>query len=58
VLLLMLIALPPALVVWLLFAVVSLQTLRAIADGADVRGFYYWTLVDNFEWNAGGCVEL
>jgi beta-glucosidase len=31
-----------------------LQTLRAIADGADVRGFYYWTLVDNFEWNAGG----
>jgi hypothetical protein len=22
-----------------------LQTLRAIADGADVRGFYYWTLV-------------
>lgn len=29
------------------------QTLRAVADGADVRGFYYWTLVDNFEWNAG-----
>lgn len=31
-----------------------LQTLRAVADGADVRGFYWWTLVDNFEWNAGG----
>lgn len=37
---------------------VSPQTLRAIADGADVRGFYYWTLVDNFEWNAGGCLGL
>uniref|UniRef100_A0A383W4H1 Glycoside hydrolase family 1 protein n=1 Tax=Tetradesmus obliquus TaxID=3088 RepID=A0A383W4H1_TETOB len=32
--------------------------LRAIADGADVRGFYYWTLVDNFEWNAGYLMEF
>lgn len=30
-----------------------LQVLRAVADGLDVRGFYYWTLVDNFEWSAG-----
>ena len=22
-------------------------------DGYDVRGFMYWTLVDNFEWNHG-----
>eukprot|EP00775_Hariotina_reticulata_P005032 gene5032-5274_t len=35
-----------------------MQTLRAIADGADVRGFYYWTLVDNFEWNAGYLMEF
>ena len=27
--------------------------MRAIRDGYDVRGVYYWTLMDNFEWNAG-----
>ncbi|MFZ0248645.1 MAG: family 1 glycosylhydrolase [Acidimicrobiales bacterium] len=24
-----------------------------VADGIDVRGYLHWTLLDNFEWNAG-----
>lgn len=26
---------------------------RAIYEGADVRGYFWWTLVDNYEWNHG-----
>jgi beta-glucosidase len=31
-----------------------LQELRgAMSGGADVRGFFYWSLLDNFEWQFG-----
>jgi beta-glucosidase len=38
------------------------RNLKAVADaalaGGDVRGYFYWTLVDNYEWNHGMDVRM
>ncbi len=31
---------------------------EAIADGVDLRGFFHWTGVDNYEWNHGYDVQF
>jgi len=31
---------------------------RAIRDGADVRGYFWWTLLDNYEWNHGMAIRM
>ena len=31
---------------------------RAVADGVDVRGFFHWTGVDNYEWDFGYDVQF
>jgi beta-galactosidase len=41
------------------FLVKNLKAVQeSIAEGADVRGYFYWTLMDNYEWNHGMEVRM
>jgi beta-glucosidase len=35
------------------FREILAELARAIADGANVRAFHAWSLMDNFEWTDG-----
>jgi beta-galactosidase len=40
--------------IWIGYMVSHLMALiQATWTGADIRGYYYWTLMDNYEWNHG-----
>jgi beta-glucosidase len=47
---------------WLIVSVLR-EVHRLIREGMDIRGYFHWTLTDNFEWSEGwklrfGLVEL
>ena len=29
------------------------EVLACLAEGVDLRGYFYWTFIDNFEWAFG-----
>lgn len=46
---------------WIEETVVAME--RALSEGVDLRGYFHWSLLDNFEWEAGywpkfGLVEV
>ena len=45
-----------AAVPWLVDTLVWLK--RAMRDGVPIEGYFYWTLMDNYEWNHGMSIRL
>ncbi len=37
---------------WYIVAHIA-QIARAVSEGADVRGYLHWNLIDNYEWASG-----
>jgi beta-glucosidase len=47
---------------WVMTAAVK-QMRKLLAEGVDLRGYFHWSLTDNFEWNEGwhlrfGIIEI
>ena len=36
---------------WIEETIVAME--RAISEGVDLRGYFHWSLLDNFEWKYG-----
>ena len=36
---------------WLEETIVAME--RALSEGVDLRGYFHWSLLDNFEWKYG-----
>lgn len=36
---------------WIEETIIAME--RAISEGVEVRGYFYWSLLDNFEWTSG-----
>ena len=36
----------------------GMATVSAAADGLPVKGYFYWSLLDNFEWQKGFAMQF
>jgi beta-glucosidase len=46
---------------WLEETIIAME--RALSEGVDIKGYFHWSLLDNFEWSTGwwpkfGLVEV
>ena len=41
---------------WIEETIIAME--RALSEGIDVKGYFYWSLLDNFEWAYGWWPEF